>query len=193
MKKVLFVLVLMLSAGIIANAQFKFGVKAGMNASGVNIENLDTKTRVGLSAGILGQFKINERWAIQPEALYNMQGYKAKISGVDCTFKTDYVSIPVMVQFYAVEGFSIEVGPQFGILVSAKIKGESDGQSASVDFKDQMKSFEAAVVVGAAYELSAIPVGFFARCSLGLTETTEASFGTDIKNHGFQLGAFVKF
>ena len=183
MKKVLFVLVLMLSAGIIANAQFKFGIKAGANFAGINDDDTDMKT--GVTAGVLGQFKFSERWAIQPEVLFNMQGAKYKSGSTKIDWKFNYVAIPVMVQFYIIDGLSVEIGPQFGILVSA--------ERNDTDVKDYTESFEASIGTGVAYELSNVPVGFFARYTAGLTEINSSSaLGTNLKNYAFQLGAFVK-
>ncbi len=186
MKKVLFVLVLMLSAGVIANAQFKFGIKAAMNVAGVNADGTDSK--IGVSAGLLGQYKFSDRWALQVEGLYNMQGYNA--FGESNTLS--YVAVPVMVQFYIIEGLSIELGPQLGILVAAKAKDDDDGSKR--DVKDHIETMEVSLATGVAYELSSVPVGFFARYTAGLTDINKTSgWATNLKNYGFQLGAFVKF
>lgn len=196
MKKILFVLVLMLSAGIIANAQFKFGLKAAANFATTNGEG--DKMKIGFSGGVLGQVKFNEKWALQPELLFNMQGPKSSqyVSGykVDAKYNLAYVAIPVMVQLYIVDGFFVEAGPQLGILVSAKLKASSGSASASVDVKDGFETIEGALNMGAGYELQNIPLGFFARSSVGLTSVTKNGYGDpDLRQLSFQLGAFVKF
>jgi hypothetical protein len=192
MKKILFVLVLMLSASIIASAQFKFGVKAAANFATTNGEGDEMK--VGFSGGVLGQVKFSERWALQPEVLFNMQGPKGTVNGVDVKTNLAYVAIPVMVQLHVAEGFFVEAGPQLGILVSAKLKASSGSNSASVDVKEGFETVEGALNMGAGYELQNIPLGFFARSSIGLTSVTKKGYGDpDLRNLSFQLGAFVKF
>ena len=188
MKRALFLLVLLLSAGIAANAQFKFGLKAGMNIASVNVD--DTDSKVGVTAGILGQYRFGERWAIQPEVLFNMQGFKHKVYGGEESLTFGYVSIPVMAQFYIIDGLSIELGPQVGILALAKSK---IGDRPKEDVKDKVETVEVAISTGIAYELPSIPLGFFARFTAGLTEISKPSWGEDVKNQSFQLGAFVKF
>ncbi len=185
MRKLFLVVALMLTAGIVANAQFRFGVKAGMNISNVAAD--DTDNMVGFSAGILGEFKIS-KFAVQPEVLYSFQG--AKYSGGK--FETSYLNIPVMAKYYITDGLSIEAGPQVGFLLSAKekIDGEDD-----YDVKDFVNKTDFAINFGASYELSVIPVGFFARYSLGVTDIyKDVDAGENAgKNRVFQVGAFVKF
>lgn len=192
MKKVLFLFVLMLSAGVIANAQFRFGIKAAANFATTNGEGDETK--VGFSAGFLGQIKLNDRWAIQPELLYNLQGPKGKVSGAEVKLNAGYVAVPVMAQFYVIDGLYVEAGPQVGILTNATWKREgSDG----VDFKDYLEPVEVSFNMGVAYELKAAPVGFFIRGSFGITrfakKDTKYNFDEDLRSQSFQLGAFVKF
>ena len=186
MKKILFVLVLMLSAGIVANAQFKFGVKAAANFATTNGEGDEMK--VGFSAGVLGQYKFTDRWAIQPEVLFNMQGPK----GNNLKINMGYVAIPVMAQFYIIDGLFVEAGPQIGILVSAKVKYDGGG---SRDVKDSFESVEGALNMGVGYELQNAPVGFFFRSSFGLTRLRkkDTTMDEDLRNLSLQLGAFVKF
>lgn len=188
MKKVLLAVALMLTVGIVANAQFKVGVKAGANIVGVN--DSDSKMRGGITAGVLGHIKLGEKWAIQPEVLFNMQGAKKNEAGVDQKWRLNYIAVPVMAQFYVLKGLNVELGPQFGILLSSKTK--FDGSTYSR--KDATRNFELAIGGGAAYELPSIPIGFFGRYTFGITEISKtAQLGTDLRNYAIQIGAFVKF
>ena len=188
MKKVLLVVALVLTVGIAANAQFKFGVKAGVGFVGINDKDADM--RMGATAGVLGQFKLGDKWAIQPEVLFNAQGSKYKGDTQTQTWRFNYIAVPVMAQRYISEGLSIEAGPQLGILLSSKTKYGGK----SYNKKDNSETIEVALNAGVAYELTSIPIGFFARYSFGLTEVSKTSLlGEDLKNHVIQLGAFIKF
>ncbi|MDR0659552.1 MAG: PorT family protein [Prevotellaceae bacterium] len=189
MRKILFTLVLLLSVGIVANAQFKFGVKAAANFATTNGDGDDMK--VGFSGGLLGQYKFNDRWAIQPEVLFNMQGPKGETGNGTLKLNLGYIAVPVMAQFYIINGLFVEAGPQIGFLVTAKAK--IDGESE--DVKDGFKTVEAAINYGVGYELQNVPVGFFFRSSIGVTSMAKKSYGfdEDLRNISFQLGAFVKF
>ncbi|MDR0659553.1 MAG: PorT family protein [Prevotellaceae bacterium] len=187
MKKVLLVVTLMLTIGIVANAQLKFGVKAGANISNIAV---DADNKVGFNTGVFGEFKIS-KFAIQPEVLFSMQGAK----GADTKFETSYINIPVMAKYYIIKGLSVEAGPQIGFLTSAKFK-PTEGDSE--DVKEIMKKTDFAINFGASYELPIIPVGVFARYSLGITDLYDKDKlgidGGDLgKNRVFQIGAFVKF
>lgn len=194
MKKVLLIAALILTAGI-ANAQLKFGVKAGANISNVGFD--DTDNKVGFNTGVFGELKIS-KFAVQPEVLFSMQGAKYDI-GSDGKGKIElnYISIPVMAKYYVIPGLSIEAGPQIGFLMSAKDK--ADGEE-DFDMKDFMKKTDFSINFGVSYELPVLPVGIFARYSLGLTDLYDESKlepmerdGDYGKNRIFQIGAFVKF
>ena len=180
-----------------------FGVKTGLNLS--NLANMDEgenlKFKAGFHGGVFGEFKFG--WfAIQPELLFSMQG--AKETETDDDFKSttrlnmNYLNLPVMAKFYFAEGFCIEVGPQIGLLLSAKMKEtlSEDGNSVSgsIDVKDELKNIDYAVSFGLSYQLPGIPLGIFSRSSLGLADVFSNSHSGDpITNLVFQVGAFVKF
>lgn len=182
MRKVLLLSIFLFVTGVVANAQLKFGVKAGANISNVAVEKSENK--VGFNTGVFAQYKF-AKFAVQPEVLFSMQG--AKFDGGKS--ELNYINIPVMAQYYIIPGLAVEAGPQLGFLISAKDK--VDGEDFS-DVKDFMNSTDFAINFGASYELPVLPVGVFARYSLGLSDI--AKEGSDPgKNRVFQIGAFVKF
>ena len=180
MKK-LFLIAAILSASVVANAQFKFGVKAGAHLSHMNYT--DDKAIFGFNAGVLGQVKF-ANFAVQPEVLFSMQGTGAEgVSG--SVFKFNYINIPVMFQYFLIPGLAIEAGPQVGILLSAKMLG--------LDAKKACNTIDIAAAVGASFELPVIPLGFFARYTLGFTGIIKDAGDDAGRNHVMQLGAFFKF
>ena len=184
MKKVFFIVTLV-SAAFFVQAQTSFGVKAGANfttLTGGDIEG--AKMKVGFNAGALANISASENIKIQPEAIFSLDG--AKEDGSDFTINEGYVRIPVMIQYVTSSGFFAEVGPQLGILVSAKAK--SGG--SSVDFKDYFKSTDVGAAFGIGYKLES-GIGFNARYNLGLAKI--ADDGSDVKNSGFAVGLFYMF
>ena len=159
------------------------------------IDGMDNK--IGFTGGVFGEFRFNN-FAIQPELLFSMQGAKVSIEedyDVDGKMNLYYLNIPVVAKFYIVEGFSLEIGPQLGILLSAKVKAESGGIEGGLDMKEFVNDIDFSLNLGASYQIPRIPIGFYTRYSLGLT-----NIGKDVesdddagKNRVFQLGAFVKF
>ncbi|MBT8210736.1 MAG: PorT family protein, partial [Eudoraea sp.] len=102
----------------------KFGVRGGANfatITGDDTDNLDS--RIGLFLGGTAEFEVvADKFAIQPELLYSMQGseYSDSDGGFDGRFKLDYLNVPVMAKVYVADGFFLEAGPQIGFLLSAK-------------------------------------------------------------------------
>jgi hypothetical protein len=190
MKKVLLAAVL-LTTGIISQAQIKFGVKAGANfykfsGSDADLGNASPKLKIGVAGGGLVNIPINEVFSVQPELLYSMEGSKYEESGVKLLYKTDYINLPVLFQYNS-SGFYGETGPQVGFLVSAK--GESGGNSE--DIKDSFKSINFSWAVGLGYKMSN-GFGIGARYNIGLGNIADDA-DTNVKLGGFHIGVFYIF
>ncbi|MCO5240417.1 MAG: PorT family protein [Chitinophagaceae bacterium] len=185
MKKIIFLSVFT-AAVFIGQAQVKFGIKAGVNFSTLSgddakIENLSPKFRIGIAGGGLVNIGLNEMFSLQPELLYSMEGCTYKQSGEKATYKTDYVNIPVLIQYNNPSGFYAETGPQIGFLTSAKIGYNGN----SVDIKDGFKTINFSWGLGAGYKLSN-GLGIGARYNLGITKIADS--GANIKVGGFHVG-----
>jgi hypothetical protein len=172
-----------------------FGIKAGGTLA--NMALTDAKNKIGFSGGIFGEFRFNN-FAVQPELLFSIQGAKVDVedySDVEGKFNLNYLNIPVMAKFYVTEGFSLEAGPQLGVLLSAKAKAKVEGVEGGLDMKDVVNDIDFSLNFGASYQVPRVPLGFYTRYSLGLT-----NIGKDVdpdddagKNRVFQLGLFVRF
>jgi hypothetical protein len=170
-----------------------FGVKIGGTLANMALD--DSKSKIGFSGGVFGEFRFNS-FAIQPELLFSMQGAKED-SEEDVSSKIDmnYLNIPIMAKSYVFEGFSLEIGPQLGLLLSAKAKSKIEGVKASIDVKEYVNDIDFSLNIGASYHNPLIPVGFYTRYSLGLTNIMKDLDPGDEggKNRVFQLGAFMQF
>jgi opacity protein-like surface antigen len=164
MKKVL-ILSLALILGIGANAQIRFGVKAGLNLSslsdieasalGVTVKFEEREAMaVGFHAGGFVNFSFGQYIGLQPEVLFSMQGGRQKVSaallsmvpagaipaGVNLStdYSLSYINIPVLLDIKPFANFSILVGPQFGFNI---YKSANDG-SETLSGSEFEKSFE---------------------------------------------------
>ncbi|MCL9806142.1 PorT family protein [Flavobacterium amniphilum] len=187
MKKLLFAAVAVFAFGT-ANAQgMKFGAKAGLNMAdwyGDDAEGADSRT--SFHVGGFAEFKVSDKFAVQPELLYSSQGAK----GEGAKINTDYINLPVMAKFYATDKLSIEAGPQIGFLMSAKLKPESGG--GSQDVKDQLKSTDFGVNFGLGYNFTDNISGNL-RYNLGLSEVPDSADVSDVKNGVFSLSLGYSF
>lgn len=207
MKTVFLVLVTFLTVNLTANAQddmtdssnnldITFGAKAGLNLATITGDLEDIKSRTSFHVGGMAIIAISEEFAVQPELLYSGQG--AKYDGF--TLALDYLYVPILAKYFVTEEFSLEAGPQFGYLLSAKLKEDSSNNNGgggnvntperraeSVDVKDSVKSFDFGLNIGASYLIDS-NINVSARYFLGLANGNDLddSFG-DFKNSVFQL------
>jgi hypothetical protein len=163
----------LLCAPVILSAQLGLGIKAGANFANVSTDNYDTKSQTSYHAGAYANIKFSEKWGLTTEVLWSAQG--ADLDDVE--FKTNYVTVPVMLRWRIIELISLEAGPQFNILTSA----EEDG----VDVSDDYESPSYCAAFGAVCHL---PLGFNAgiRYVAGLTDISKDE-NTELKEQNFQL------
>lgn len=178
MKK-LILLVAIALIGFNANAQgVDFGVKAGANfASFGGDETDDFGTRTSFHFGVTAGISVSDKFSVQPELVYSSQGVSFDFDGFDGDVKLDYLNLPIMAQFQVADGFSIEVGPQFGFLMSAKVEAEGEEE----DIKDELKGLDLAAGIGVNYAMAS-GLNFGARYNLGLSNVNDGEGSDDIKN-----------
>ncbi len=174
MKKSLIIIAIVLFGFTNVNAQdVNFGAKAGVNfASITGDETDDLDMRTSLHVGVVAEIVISDKFSFQPELLYSAQGAKYTETGYEEIYKVDYLNIPLMAKFYVGEGFSLEVGPQIGFLLSAEVDWEEDGESGSQDIKDDVKGIDFGVNLGVGYKLES-GLNFGARYNLGLADLND--------------------
>lgn len=175
-----------------ANSQtVNFGVKAGITASNLKLSLSNTSmtmtTKVGFYAGAMADIDVAENLSVQPELYYSSMG--AKVAGnpglgfEDSKDDFRYFNLPVLLK-YKKEGFAVFLGPQIGMLVSAKEKVGN----VSTDYKDNLKSTDFSGIIGASYTLHN-GFGLDARYQLGFSNITKGvTNGTSLKNNAFMAG-----
>ena len=149
------------------------GAKVGANFANLSTDDADTKSIVSYHIGAYANLKLSEKFGITPEILWSSQG--ADIENVE--FKTNYVTVPVMLRWRIIDLISLEAGPQFNVLTSAK----ADGQ----DVTDDYESPSYCLAFGA---LCHLPLGFNGglRFVTGLTDLSKDE-NFNFKEQNFQL------
>jgi hypothetical protein len=158
MKKIILSLVAILAFGS-TNAQetkevkkacaFKFGIKAGANYDwlATGSESVyDLRPEVGNHIGLLVEYKLCDKFAIQPEVLYSFSSYSFDGNGNKNNNKLEIreVAMPLIAKFYLIKGLSLEVGPQGSLVLNAEVDG--------VNNKDDFRKYNVAAVSGLAYD-----------------------------------------
>jgi len=204
MKRITLSLLILLGYSVNAQQEVKFGPKAGVNFS--TLSNVSkAKMLTGFYVGAVAEIKFSEKLSIQPELVYSSQGAKNEyfetLGGLTAKHhnhdKIEYINIPILAKYYIIEGFSVELGPQFGFLVKAESKDEISAEGTSFetkrDFKNEVNSFDFGIGAGLAYDLSN---GFFvnARYNFGITKVGKSNdYYRDSRNGVTQVGVGYKF
>lgn len=125
---------------------------------------------------------------IQPELYYNSVGAKEDDpTAGTTTLKLDYISVPVLFRYNFTDMIHLLVGPQIGILASAK--AVNGGNSS--DFKDSVNSSDFSGVVGLGADFGPFNAGL--RYTTGLSNIAKnTSGGSDVKTSAFQIVAGYK-
>ncbi|MCB0497904.1 MAG: PorT family protein [Cyclobacteriaceae bacterium] len=184
MKKIYVVLVAVLLVGSLsAQAQFKFGIKAGANFSKFSSTdpNVQAQNLTAWHGGLMAEIKL-PIIGIQADALYTQNGTKFDGSQALQEIKSTYIQVPVVAKVYILKVLNIQAGPQFGFLTGAK-----DGEN--VDIKDQLESSDLQIVFGAGLDLG--PLNAALRYNIGVKDINKDLVNYDLKNNAFTLSVGI--
>jgi len=209
MKKLSIILItIVLTAGF-AQAQFRAGIRAGLNVtsfwgsavpSPIFVEESETEGRLGFQAGIVGEYSFGKRFAIQPAILYAQQGYAVRETLEDdeeyiMDFALNYVQVPInaMVKLGSPKVcFFLQAGPYVGYALNGKSliehkKGTKVVESQKDDVKftdDALKRLDVGAGIGLGMQFSGVQVGV--GFNLGLMNLhSDAEY--NMKNNGVTL------
>ena len=146
----------------------------------------DTKARVGMVVGPEFEYTMSDRFSLAFGINYSQQG--AELDKTNVKYKMDYITVPVVANFYVLKGLALKAGVQPGYNISSKM----EANSSKVDFEDSVKKFDLSIPVGLSYEFYNFVID--ARYNLGLTKMfDESKVNLDSKNLAFQLTLGYKF
>jgi len=185
MKRIILAMVITACFASQINAQFRFGLKGGLNFANFKIEQ-DAKEKLtfdnstGWQAGALFQVKIPAVGvALQPELLYTVR--KADVD--QKPHGIHYFEVPLNLQF----GIDLKVirpyfqgGPYFGYAL------KTDGEH----FKDNISKFDWGVGLGGGLEIWKLQLDL--RYSWGLQDVSNVQ-QFEIKNNRFTLAVGIFF
>lgn len=119
----------------------RFGFKAGMNVSNLNIENVESMAALGYSAGITWQWNLPLWFAIQPDLLYHVKA--ANLDEVGSKLSMGSVEFVPNIQWgprFANKNIRLfaQASPFIGYAVS---KNVTEGTDISPEMKDVLDSY----------------------------------------------------
>ena len=163
-----------------------WGVKLGLNGSNIRMDGGDAGWKTGLVAGVFVKFKVNEKFSIQPEALYSSMGGKNLTTGSDNSLRLNYFSLPVLAQFKVSKCLAVLAGPQVDVLIGAKMKGTSGFTKVSDNYKENSFNLTGGLAFWPSHCFC-----LSVRYIYGFNDISVSS-ATNMKNQGVQLTAAVK-
>lgn len=152
MKKITLIALLAGATIFGAEAQTRFGVKAGLNLTDYNGKALgesysdDTKMKTGFHIGAVADIGLGGGLYFQPGLLFSTKGTKIETSllGVTstATINSGYLEIPLNVG-YRLEAGSAKVnfglGPYLGFGIAGKVKSETTGSGVNINTEEDIK------------------------------------------------------
>lgn len=174
-------------------AQISVGVKGGVNVAMEQYPGFTMQSAVLGYGGAFGRYQVNQL-AFQLEADYSGEGgnLKAAFNGGINKYRESYLNVPLFVQNRFPTGWYIELGVQYGFLLSSTYDFNNTG---TVNTEGAYKSNNFSVGGGLGYEFqkeSVKGLGINVRYMQGLTAISSSGYG-DIKTSAFSIGLSEKF
>jgi hypothetical protein len=146
MKKMILTTIALVSLVMISNAQFRVGIKAGGNISkqrvnvGAGNSLYSNDNYKNYHAGVITEFKLSERFYLQPQLLYTRKGSTllSSTGASDAKLRIHYLEMPVNLVYKVPVSFGYLFGGAGGA-ISYGISGKQTqaGHSTSVFDKNQ--------------------------------------------------------
>ena len=192
MKKILMTVAFAALAIAGANAQVKFGVRAGLNHTDQAAKEYDIKQetvpRISFHVGALVEYAFNDVVLMDAGLTYSNQGYKTKIGDGKVIDHT--LNLPVWFK-YDFAGFRPKAGLYAGYILSQQTK--EDGKTETAE-SDSYNHFDYGIGLGAEYNLSDNGLFFEASYNWGLANLQKNGDSKNYSNNRvIQIGVGYKF
>ena len=189
MKKILMTVAFAALAVVGANAQVKFGARAGLNlanvATKVNDVKVETNIRPSFYVGGLAEFAFNDVVLMDAGLTYSNQGSKAKEG--DGKYIQHSLNLPVWIKY----DFGPKAGLYAGYILSAQ--GKSNGKTETID-SNAYNHFDYGIGLGAEYNLPNNGLFFEASYNWGLANLDKNGDSKNYTNNRvIQIGVGYKF
>ncbi|MEO6914770.1 MAG: porin family protein, partial [Chitinophagaceae bacterium] len=161
------------------------GIKAGANVTKIDGKAFSDEFKYGYSLGAFVALKVGKKLQIQPEVLLNQ--YNTRVgSGYDTLYDAvnlknitlNYLSIPILLNYSPTRFFTLQAGPQFGILLNK-------GDNLLTNGKNAFNDGDFSMLGGVQFNIANFKIG--GRYVVGLKNIGDISHQDKWKNQGFQL------
>ena len=175
--------------GLISSASFaqlKLGIKGGANIHKLDGQSFKNEFSFGYHLGGFAEIGLSKKFSIQPEILFSQVNIdtSSKFSDVYdfdniSKVKLSYLQIPLLLNYKANEFVSLQVGPQFSILMDNDNTLVENGQNA-------FKKGDFSLLGGLQLNISKIKI--YGRYAVGLNNINDIDNQEKWKNQTIQVG-----
>lgn len=189
-KLIPFALLFFISTSLFSQS-FKLGIKAGANLNKISGMSFKDEFTFGYNAGGFATIGLGDKFAIQPEVMFNQVNNDTATSYSD-VFKVKnadkiqlkFLSIPVLLNYNLNKFITLQAGPQFGILLNKNDNLLQNGSNA-------FKSGDFSLVGGVQVKLLKFRV--YGRFVGGQTDINNLSSNETWKTKAIQVGVGFTF
>jgi hypothetical protein len=167
---------------------FHLGAKAGANINKIEGQSFTGKFNYGYHAGAFAEIKLGKKFSLQPEVLFNQlntdtsskfsQLYNINADKIS-SIKLSYLSIPLLLNYNLSKSFSIQAGPQYGILIDQNSNLLQNGKNA-------FKQGDFSMLAGVQLKFSSIRI--YGRYAIGLSNLNDIDERDKWKSQSIQIG-----
>ena len=152
----------------VSDAQVKFGIRGGLNASTISFKNLPNKAeRFGYHVGVFADVPVSAGFmSIQPELSYSAKGTAFKPLNDRQTLNLNYVDLLLPVAF-KLNIFDLQVGPFASYMTSTP---DYNYYKDNKVFVDGFKKYDVGLTAGLSMNLNKIVIGL--RYNQGFVDIT---------------------
>jgi Outer membrane protein beta-barrel domain len=190
MKKLFIVAVTLIAFTKITTAQkFALVAKGGVNLGKINGVDFNDAYNASLHAGGSVEININKTFGLQPEVLFNQTKTTTVNAGgslgvlANQNVQLDYLSIPLLLRINVAKFLTLNIGPEYSILMNKSNTVLANGGNA---FKDGNFS----MIGGAQVNIKNLRV--YGRYNIGLSNIQDLTTKDNWKNETIQLGIGFK-
>lgn len=189
LKAIVFSLILTVTASL-TYGQFQLGFKAGADINKLDGQAFKDGFSFGYQLGGFAVIKLSDKLSIQPEVLFSQVNVDTSDNFRDIysfdrisEVQLKYLKIPIMLNINLSKVFTVQVGPQFGILIDQNINLVNNG-------KEAFKSGDFSMQAGA--QLNFAKFHIYGRYGIGMSNLNDLDNREDWKSQQIQLGIGVR-
>lgn len=188
--KSLLLAILLVISTLTFSQGLNFGIKGGATMNKLSGKSFKEEFSFGYHLGAFATLGLGKKFSIQPEVLFNQVNVDtaSNFSAVSPNFnkvkdvQLKYLTIPVVLNYNLSNLFSLQLGPQFGVLIDQDKNLMQNGQ-------DAFKKGDFSMVGG--IQLKLLKFRVYGRYVVGLNDISDAPNSGEWKSQSIQLGVGI--